>query len=641
MIKEVLMGLDTVVLKEKLNEYAQYISEIRRLSAVSIEDISDANDYSRELQDDYDKIGTIGHKTRNILSEYLFPIIRSSERLSKDVALVLQDFCNLLLNPSNGDELDLLLLFEVSDRLLEELKELGLTNEYAAQLNLHISVCYNIVNRTARLTGNRRINAFYRDEGLKAAEQAKELIQKENFEKLDNTGRTEVIRAVKFYSALYDTFFAEEETNAIRYKILEDALDISEDSYFRTRITDYSWKKHMCKCLEHMGQLTERGNRWNISTKQCQEICKQLDKLKKLWESGDEEVRDCIHEAHYNLIMLRNEYFAGHSDKESYQRALLDLYEKYGDTSYDMYSVQINLLVPTEYIATIDEANISPEEKDTLNTIYNQIVFYVLNSVNMDAFNYLQEYLVGFLEEFIEIPGGMTFETMALQCLAALHPPTYVHSMQVADITTLLAGYIIKETPGEFVGILGCKSVEDVQKNKAELLDHAYHCGLCHDIGKLTEVDTIFTYGRALNSNEFDIIRMHTIMGKTFLEKYKSTGAYACAAESHHKWWDGTGGYPEIDHKVDAISGILRIADCIDAATDSIGRSYNKGKSLEEILEEIISEAPGRFMPAAVRLLSKREIVGDLKYAITNGRMRNYKNTYIILHEAEKRMFNT
>ncbi len=634
------MKIDSCILKNKLCEYAACVTEIRRLSAVYIRDISDANEYSEILRENYDKIGVIGKNTRDILSEYLFPIIRSADDISHEIILVLQEFCNLLLDSSNGDELDLFLLFEISDRLLNELRRVDICDEYAAQINIHISVCYNVVNRTARLSGNRKINTFYRDEGLKAAELAKDLIRKDNFVKLGELGKIEAVRAVKFYSALYDTYFAEERTNIIRYKALEDAIRLASDDFYTEQLKNYSWNKHVFRCLEHMGQLTERGNRWNISQDQCREICKHLEILEELWENGNSDVSKDIPESHYRLILLRNRYYAGLSDKDSYQKSLLELYKRFSNLEYDMYSVQMNLLIPAEYIATLEKDNLSRGEIDVLKEIYSRIVFYALNSVNMDAFNYLQEYLIGFLEEFIELEGIMNFETMALQCLAALHPPTYVHCIQVADITAILTKHMLDVNPQKFIGVLGCNDVSEVAQKKDVILHYAYHSGLCHDIGKLTEIDTIFTYGRSLNDSEFEIIRFHTLIGKAFLEKYPSTVAYAKAAECHHRWWNGNGGYPEGCGIIDAISGIIRVADCIDAATDSIGRSYSKGKKLEEVIDEIINDVPGKYMPEAARLLSDSKVISELRYALSDGRIRNYRYTYVILHEAEERINN-
>ena len=44
------------------------------------------------------------------------------------------------------------------------------------------------------------------------------------------------------------------------------------------------------------------------------------------------------------------------------------------------------------------------------------------------TFSFMLEYLSHFMERFVEIPEGISYEEMMLNLLAALHPPTYVHT---------------------------------------------------------------------------------------------------------------------------------------------------------------------------------------------------------------------
>lgn len=65
-------------------------------------------------------------------------------------------------------------------------------------------------------------------------------------------------------------------------------------------------------------------------------------------------------------------------------------------------------------------------------------------------------------------------------------------------------------------------------------------------------------------------------MGYELLSKWDSTRPYAEAALYHHLWYDEKGGYPrEYTHKGNdnaILYQILTCADCLGAATDSVGR---------------------------------------------------------------------
>jgi HD-GYP domain-containing protein (c-di-GMP phosphodiesterase class II) len=76
---------------------------------------------------------------------------------------------------------------------------------------------------------------------------------------------------------------------------------------------------------------------------------------------------------------------------------------------------------------------------------------------------------------------------------------------------------------------------------------------------------------------------------------------------------------------------ILEAADSIDAATDSIGRSYHNVKTLEEILEEFEKESGTRYAPYIAELLEQDSVCEDLEYFLGEGRQKNYDRTFGLL----------
>ncbi|MBO6214444.1 MAG: HD domain-containing protein, partial [Lachnospiraceae bacterium] len=534
---------------------------------------------------------------------------------------------------TSGEELDLSLLYEVSDRLLYELSYIGDYNNLAKQFNIHVSVCYSNVNRTSRITVSKDICMFYRDRGLEAAKKALSFLHNETvYKSLNNDARIYLLRVARFYSALYDTFFYEYETNVKRYQALVDALELAEDKDIVNSVYDYDWTLHRVRCIEHMGQLTERGNRWGFTEGQCEKICEWLEKLKAMRERDPALISEIIPDAHYELLLLRNAYFAGRMATEEYRSSLYELYEKYSDTNYDMYSAQMNILLPLEYITTLRNEIPGPKQSNILRHLYDSVINYVLASVNLDAFNFLQEYLIGFLDEFVEIPGVMTYLDMGLECMAALHPPTYVHTLQVADIACCLAEHLAMKNP-EFFYIKATDSEKTTHSKMAHILHNLYNSALCHDFGKLAMIDSIFIYGRELLDREYDIIHMHTLVGYEMLSRHLSTKECAPAALEHHLWFDGSSGYPEGYSKIPSFyASIIAVADSIDAATDNIGRSYRPGKSLDDICSELKSESGTRYAPYVIDLLNDPSVLTDLSFLLTDGRKNHYKNTFLLLN---------
>ena len=79
------------------------------------------------------------------------------------------------------------------------------------------------------------------------------------------------------------------------------------------------------------------------------------------------------------------------------------------------------------------------------------------------------------------------------------------------------------------------------------------------------------------------------------------------------------------------IIDIVAIADCMDAATDCVGRSYNRGKTLDDYEQEVIRDAGTRYAPWGPELLADPKVKGDLLYLLEKDRLRLYSETYQLL----------
>ncbi len=133
------------------------------------------------------------------------------------------------------------------------------------------------------------------------------------------------------------------------------------------------------------------------------------------------------------------------------------------------------------------------------------ILGYLFGQPNNETLFGALDVFADILTNFIEIPGGMTFEVFGLQAMAALHPPTFVHAQMVAEISVCICSHVIEKEPERIVGALGTENAEDVKFRRKEILSYLRHAALCHDFGKMLIMDTIFVYGRNLLDMEFNI----------------------------------------------------------------------------------------------------------------------------------------
>lgn len=630
-------------LQRQLKEYADLILKIRELSSVPTDNLESGSEYEQKLIENFLTINGLAVRSRQIVEDTINPLLTDESPLEDGTASALQGFCALLLDPFSEEDLDLTILYEVSKRLLgdamgklEQNANEKTHNYLVKQLYVHINCCYANVNRTNRIKTNEDLSRAYRDDGLRAAKMILDYLKPELFVQLNQECRRDVLIHSRFYLALYDTFYVDEKINEERLEGLWKSFALSEDPFFLAEAGDYDWNYHRLRCLENMGQLTERGNSWEFSPKQLRRILEGVDLLEEIWNQNPVRNEAIVPGVQLELIRLRADYFNQRITKADYQEKLIQKYEKWANDKYDMYSVLGNIFVPVELLTTLDGKNMSERMEVFLNRMYRRLVDYILHSSNTEAFSFLLEYLSGFMEQFVETPGGMTFEEMGLSCLAAIHPPTYVHSLQVAQISRCLCRHLLQKTPEVFVGAFGCRTKEEVWEHWDEILYFMYHGALCHDFGKIAQLDTIFVYGRDLTEGEFEVIQEHPRMGAFFLEAHPSTREYVDLALNHHLWYDGSGGYPlpgvwsKEENRI--FCDILTVADCVDAASYIIGRNYNQGKSLDEVCKEIQSQAGTRYSPVVAELFQDAAVMEDLKYLVGEGCLLNYRNTYLLLH---------
>jgi putative two-component system response regulator len=122
-----------------------------------------------------------------------------------------------------------------------------------------------------------------------------------------------------------------------------------------------------------------------------------------------------------------------------------------------------------------------------------------------------------------------------------------------------------------------------------------------HDIGKVGIADDILLKPGRLGSEEFELMKRHSVIGHDILKGSRSktlqTGAEI--ALSHHEKFDGTG-YPKglAGHDIPIFSRIVAVADVFDALTSE--RPYKKAWPLEQATQHIKALAGTHFDPACV-----------------------------------------
>ena len=615
-------------------EYIERLEKIRRLSSPSLEGIGDAGLYSDLLRQNFTRIGQLSAENRAFLDAELFPVLFSRRPLTEGQAEDLIALSEALLSATSVENLDLPIVSLISDRLL---KDAAAHDDDAAtirRLDMRMDACYALMLMLGRVHACPEIADRFRREGLEIGGRFLEYLEPEAFGALDDASRRIVLTDARYMAVFYEGLPCGDGPNP-ELTHLDRMFALADDPFYHNLMPDYNWRYFLYRVLNYCAKVTDDGNARGFAGADLDTVCDRTEAFSRLWHSDPGYFSVYDNEKQVQMLLLRNRCLAGRISYQECHDGLIALYEQRDPHRYDLNGIYDNLQLPLEAICQLDRDHLSPDDKRRLDIFYREVIRYAIHMPNSGSLSSMLEFCQSIIERFIEVPGGLSFEEMALECLAALHPPTYVHSMMVAKLSVYLCRRLIERDPKWLVGAPGCESVEDVLKNREALADFTFHAARCHDVGKLSIIDTIFVYGRNLFDTEFELIRTHPLTGYEMLGRYDSTRPYRDVALGHHRWYDNSRGYPgEFDTAASPAKPIIDLvlcADCMDAATDSVGRSYRRGKTLREFTDEVLPECGTHYPPWLRDLLNDPETARGLQTLLEEGRRETYQSTYGLL----------
>jgi diguanylate cyclase (GGDEF)-like protein/putative nucleotidyltransferase with HDIG domain len=128
---------------------------------------------------------------------------------------------------------------------------------------------------------------------------------------------------------------------------------------------------------------------------------------------------------------------------------------------------------------------------------------------------------------------------------------------------------------------------------------------LLHDIGKLAIPEHIINKPGRLTPEEFEKMKIHTLVGAEILQRVAFPYPVAPIVRSHHEHWDGSG-YPDglKGEQIPPGARVLAAVDCLDALSSH--RQYRNAMSLDAAMEKVASLSGTEFEPKVVEVLKRR-----------------------------------
>ncbi|HYM10157.1 MAG TPA: HD-GYP domain-containing protein, partial [Bryobacterales bacterium] len=127
---------------------------------------------------------------------------------------------------------------------------------------------------------------------------------------------------------------------------------------------------------------------------------------------------------------------------------------------------------------------------------------------------------------------------------------------------------------------------------------------LLHDIGKLAVPEYIISKPGRLTEEEFEKMKIHTVVGAEILERVQFPYPVVPIVRSHHERWNGTG-YPDglKGEEIPVGARILSVVDSFDALSSD--RQYRRALSPEKAMAAIKKDAGTLYDPKIVEVMDQ------------------------------------
>jgi putative nucleotidyltransferase with HDIG domain len=122
------------------------------------------------------------------------------------------------------------------------------------------------------------------------------------------------------------------------------------------------------------------------------------------------------------------------------------------------------------------------------------------------------------------------------------------------------------------------------------------YAALLHDIGKIAVSDAILLKPGPLNTEEFEVLKIHPVIGERIVSRMNFLQGAVKIIRHHHERWDGKG-YPDKlqGQQIPFGSRLFSVADTLDAMTSD--RCYRHALSVSDSRAEILRCAGTQFDP--------------------------------------------
>ncbi len=546
-----------------------------------------------------------------LLREYLFPVLDTLHSADADTIRQLSDFSDVLMDWSTNLDAGVYVLIHEAmlrlarmqkdtRRILQELYKLGMGMYYQ--------------NRHVLGLRNERTRSLHFQNEMVFTEAASYL---QHFSRMpDDETRGYIVRS------LANIAICSQDSHR-KIAASGTVLQLAQDPDYRALAPTLPWDTFLRKTHQQMS-----ANRKALSSGDLTraELATVLESCHVVFQPEEKAEHPSVR---WLWPYYEMEYSCGLANISTTMARMRHLIDRTEENDYSIDGLYANVQLTIYYGSLMKEHPLLQRDLDHMNYLAEayQKMMRVLLSYPADQLNDFFLYVINLaLTEYYETDGTLTYREVSGALMQRFAGALYLRSVKVGKLARMICQDLFTFDPAFFDDIPLIQSLPHEEK-LSTILSFAEGCGLYHDFGYMKMNLERLRHTRSLFDREYQIDQLHTYAGYDDLIKHPSTRMFADIALGHHRWYDGTQGFPE---------SYLRNQSAYRQMTDVIAVAVCIAESVPEefpsVIRNIIEQSGRQFSPLIVSCLTDHDLLSRLQAILREDEEPSYREIYNHLH---------
>ena len=600
-------------------EYIENLKDIAALAAHRKPEGGSFAAYRLELSRRRECVERKAARNMELLRTRLFPLLDHLPQAGERELQELQEFSEKLFQV--GDELDTGLFCRIHQALLNLAR---LTKDQKGMIRELYWLGLGKHNRCSRLVGL-------------------PFSVMENYMSEMRLCFTEAAAYLKYYDQIKDTdtrgyilrsranmSLGEFSSAGEKIRRVKQTLQILQDKYYQEKEPALPWDRYIFMTHRQMADSISYKKDDVMSAEDIEAVMESVYIVyqTRLQEAEEKKMRKPIQAAFSYASIL---YYCGMStldDLLTKMERLMDTTELSDFSHENMYGL---ISLPAHYCQYLRQyPELIPARTTYIESLYQRILDYLEVFPNAPENEHLFLFLRQLANYFVETGKGIRYGEFLLKLLIRFAPDIYVQSYIVGKAAAVFGGILVEEEPGFFDDMEEIRVLRDPEEKLRAVQEYAMNAGLLHDAGKINFMNFYTRTGRQWFEEEYEMTRLHTIVGHIGLSERESTRRYAPAALGHHSWYDGSRGYPDSYKRLECpgrqMVDLISLMDWIENVTEAQYLFTGVKLTFDEAVRTAVSLEGRRFSPLLTARLQDEQIAEKIRAAFEEGRVEAWKN---------------